>query len=285
MLAASGSPPQPSPASRRRSAGPPQLKANRFASGRTTGNRCGCGLRPGSSCPPAGSRRAILHLDDRGRHRLLYRHGPLARAIGFLARETSSLAVLTVDLRGWGDSTPAMYPYEMASWGGLDRYVAYATAALGDSIMGMRTRDALAALAYLRSRPQVDGASIVVSGCGLGGVAALFVAAIDGAVAGVATWDSLVSFRALLAEEDYTWPADAFIPNVLRHFDLPELAASLPWPVRLITPRDGGSRPVVAGADALTGAAADLDVVICESNADEAIVAALRALSGGQAET
>jgi cephalosporin-C deacetylase-like acetyl esterase len=200
-------------------------------------------------CPPRGPHSAILHLDDGGRHRLLYRHGLLARAIGFLERERPGLAVLTVDLRGWGDSAPAMYPYEMASWGGLDRYVAYATAALGDSVMGMRMRDALAALAYLRSRPEVDRERIAVSGCGLGGVVALFVAAIDGEVAGVVTWDSLVSFRALLEEESYTpgplggaragWPADAFIPNVLRHFDLPDLARALPCAVRILDPLDG----------------------------------------------
>ena len=189
--------------------------------------------------PQAGTRSAVLHFDDNGRNRALYRHGVLARAIRFLAREQPGLAALTVDLRGWGDSAPAVYPYEMAAWGGLDRYVAYATAALGDPVMSMRVRDALAALAYLRARPEIDPHEIVLSGCGLGGVVALFAAAIDGAVAGVVTWDALVSFRALLEEETYAWPADAFIPNVLRHFDLPELVASLSCPVRSLNPLDG----------------------------------------------
>ena len=189
--------------------------------------------------PQAGTRSAVLHLDDNGRNRTLYRHGVLARAIRFLERDQPGLAALSVDLRGWGDSAPAVYPYEMAAWGGLDRYVAYATAALGDPVMSMRVRDALAALAYLRARPEVDAKAIVVTGCGLGGVVAMFTAAIDGAVAGVVTWDALVSFRALLEEETYTWPADAFIPNVLRHFDLPELAASLSCPVRVLNPLDG----------------------------------------------
>jgi cephalosporin-C deacetylase-like acetyl esterase len=227
--------------------------------------------------PPAGPRPAVLHLDDGGRNRTLYRHGVLARAVHFLERDQAGLAALSVDLRGWGDTTPAVYPYEMAAWGGLDRYVAYATAALGDSIMGMRTRDALAALAYLRSRPEVDGTRIVVSGCGLGGVVAFFVAAIDGAVAGVVTWDSLVSFRALLAEETCTWPADAFIPHVLRYFDLPELAASLPCPVRTINPRDGYGRPLPP-ADASSGAP------IGAADAEGAVVEALRSLCASQSD-
>jgi dienelactone hydrolase len=192
--------------------------------------------------PQAGMRSAVLHLDDDGRNRALYRHGLLARALRFLERDQPGLAALAVDLRGWGDSAPAVYPYEMAAWGGLDRYAAYATAALGDPVMSMRTRDALAALAYLRSRPEVDAHAIVLTGSGLGGVVALFAAAIDGAVAGVITWDALLSFRALLEEEAYAWPADAFIPHVLRHFDLPELAASLACPVRILNPLDGCRR-------------------------------------------
>ena len=189
--------------------------------------------------PQAGTRSAVLHLDDSGRNRALCQHGVLARAIRFLEREQPGQAALTIDLRGWGDSAPALYPYEMASWGGLDRYMAYASAALGDPVMSMRVRDALAALAYLRARPEVDADEIVLSGCGLGGVVALFSAVIDGAVAGVVTWDTLVSFRSLLEEEAYAWPADAFIPHVLRSFDLPELAASLSCPVRILNPLDG----------------------------------------------
>ena len=182
---------------------------------------------------------AILHFDDAGRNRLLYRNGLLARAVGFLEREGPHAAVLTVDLRGWGDSTPAVYPYEMAGWGGVDRYLAYATAALGDPVLAMRARDGLAALAYLRSRPEIDPARIVVTGCGLGGVVALLVAAADGDTAGLITWDALVSFRSLIRTTNYRWPADAFLPNVLLYCDLPELVAALACPAVILNPRDG----------------------------------------------
>ena len=57
--------------------------------------------------PQAGTGSAVLHLDDDGRNRALYRHGVLARAIRFLDREQPGLAALTIDLRGWGDSAPA----------------------------------------------------------------------------------------------------------------------------------------------------------------------------------
>ena len=75
-----------------------------------------------------------------------------------------------------------MCPYEMAGWGGVDRTMAYMSSALGDPLMSMRVRDGLAALAYLRTRPEVNPNHVVVTGCGLGGIVALHVAAVDEAV-------------------------------------------------------------------------------------------------------
>ncbi|MCX6991997.1 MAG: acetylxylan esterase [Kiritimatiellaeota bacterium] len=185
----------------------------------------------------------VLHFDDAGRHRLLHRQGLLIRMIRLLQEDRDAFGLLTVDLRGWGDTAPAMYPYEMAGWGSLDRYVTYASAALGDPIMAMRIRDGLAALSWLRTRPEVAPDRIVLTGCGLGGIVALHVAAIDGKSAGVATWDSLLSFRSLIEAERYPWPADTFLPRVLRAYDLPGLAAALTCPVCLMSARDGIGAP------------------------------------------
>ena len=196
--------------------------------------------------PLDGPSPALLHLDDQHRHRLLYRHGPLAQAARFLQREMPGRAVFAVDLRGWGDSAPAMYPYELASWGGLGRYLAYTSAALGDAIFSMRVRDALAALAYLRTRPEIDLENIVVSGCGMGGLVALHIAALDALLKGVLVWECLSSFKDLLEAEAYTWPADVFLPQALLHYDLPELVAALPCPVQISNPLDGSGVPLTA---------------------------------------
>lgn len=184
--------------------------------------------------------RAILHFDDQHRDRLLESHGILMRAVGFLEgrEDESPYSLFSVDLRGWGDTKPALYPYELAGWGSIDRFMAYISAALGDPLMAQRVRDGSAALDYLRSRPEVDPAQIVVTGCGLGGVVALHVAAM-GNVRGVVTWDAPVSFRSLLEAEKYRWPAEAFWPNALLHYDLPELVAALPYPATVLNPHDG----------------------------------------------
>jgi dienelactone hydrolase len=190
---------------------------------------------------------AVLHFDDAGRHRLLLSGGLLAQAARFLERGVQGISIMTVDLRGWGDSTPALYPYEVAGWGSPDRTLAYMSNALGDPLMAMRIRDGLAALAYLRTRPEIDAGRLVVSGCGLGGLVALHVAAIDGGARGVVAWDCLASFQALLESERYAWPADAFVPNVLLHYDLPELAAAIPCRASILRPLDGERRPLPAG--------------------------------------
>ena len=198
---------------------------------------------PGTWLHPVNGRRpAVLHLDDGGRHRLLTRNGPLTQAARFLDSDAETSGVFSLDLRGWGDTEMADYPYELAGWGGVDRYTAYATAALGDHAMAMRVRDGLAALAWLRTQPDVLPDGIVVTGTGLGGVVALHVGAIGGAK-GVVTWNTLGSFLSLLEAGHYVWSAEAFLPNVLLHYDLPDLAGAAPCNTTHVDARDGAGQP------------------------------------------
>ena len=214
----------------------------------------------------------ILHFDDQGRNRLLEKSGLLER----LWRGGANVA--TVDLRGWGDTRPAVYPYDTVGWGGVDRWHAYASAALGDGVMAMRSRDGLSALAYLRSRPEVDPTKIVLSGSGLGGAVALHVSVIAGDVAGVVTMDCPASFRLLVEAERYVWPHDAFMPNVLLHYDLPGLAGSLPVPVACLRPR-GATRELLApGAIAELNRLAGREVYGCCSEEPEELATCVAAL-------
>lgn len=189
----------------------------------------------------------ILHFDDAGRNRWLHRYGPLTEATGLIYKKAELWSALTVDLRGWGDSAPAMHPYEMAGWGGVDRTLAYAANALGDPLPVMRVRDALAALAWLRT--QAPNSPVILSGSGLGGIVALHAAACamhggsNHGIAGVYTHSCLSSFTSLLASPIYPWPADAFFPGALRHYDLPDLAAALDCAVVLTGLLDGPGNP------------------------------------------
>ena len=181
---------------------------------------------------------AVLYFDDRGRWTDLRTQGLLTKLARFIDRDQEKFAVMTVDLRGWGDTKPADQRYDMAGWGSRERWLAYVSAALGDPVMAMRIRDGVASLAYLRSRSEFDPGRIVIGGRGLGAVVALHVAAIDGNVAGVFGLDGLATFESLAASESYTWSPEAFYPNVLTHYDLPELVGALPMPALIANPLD-----------------------------------------------
>jgi dienelactone hydrolase len=193
---------------------------------------------------------ALLYFDDRGRWTDLKKQGFLASATGFIAKETDGPAVLTVDLRGWGDTTPAELPYDIAGWAGSDRWLAYVTAALGDPVFAMRVRDGLAALEYVRSRPAIDGDRVVVGGCGMGGVVALHVAAIDSQLepahrpCPVFMNRPLASFELLATSPVNAWPHDDYVPGVLMLYDLPELAGELAAPVMVVNPLGGDAKPL-----------------------------------------
>lgn len=191
---------------------------------------------------------AVLYFDDRGRWTDLRTQGMLTRVTGFIQRDTDGPAVFTVDLRGWGDSRPADMPYDLAGWGSRGQWTVYIAAGLGDGLLAQRVRDGLAALAWLRRQPCIDGARIVVGGRGLGGVVALHVAAVDPHVAGVFSIDGLAAFEMLAESKEYDWTPDAFLPGVLRAYDLPELVAGLPMPVFLARPLDAMHKPLDDGA-------------------------------------
>jgi dienelactone hydrolase len=214
----------------------------------------------------------VLYFDDRGRWTDLRTQGLLTKLARFIDRDQEKFAVMTVDLRGWGDTKPADQRYDMAGWGSREQWLAYTSAALGDSVMAMRIRDGLASLAYLRSRGEIDPERIVIGGRGLGAVVALHVAAIDGNTAGVFALDGLATFESLATTESYSWSPEAFYPNVLVHYDLPELVNALTMPVLIANPLDAAKNSATQESDSNshieTGVNSSLHVVTAAGDSD-----------------
>ncbi len=177
---------------------------------------------------------AVLYFDDRGRWNDLRKQGRAAQWAGFLGERAETRQLLSVDLRGWGDTTPAELPYDLAGWGGRDRWIAYVSAALGDSVMAMRIRDGLGAYAWLRGQPGVE--RIIVGGHGLGAVVALHVAVLAVDAVGVFCDEMPADIEMLVTEPVCAWPPDTFIPEILRHYDLPDLAGMTSIPVLIGNP-------------------------------------------------
>ena len=74
---------------------------------------------------------------------------------------------------------------------------------------------------------------------------ALFTAALEPEIDGLYLAGGLVSFQSIADTEDYNHPFGNFVPNLLLHTDLPELAASMaPRRVVLAGAVDGAGRKV-----------------------------------------
>ena len=189
----------------------------------------------------------LLFIDDAGRQKGLESWGPAAQLSRMLQRDETPVhpSVLVPDLPGWGDTEPALVPYSMTGWGSMDRLTAYLSCTMGDGVLRIRTRVAASLIRHLLEHCGVDPARLLVVGRGLGGPVALMASALcEEKLGGVVTWDGLTSFQSLAEEEGYTWPAGAFLPDVLVHFDLPELMRGLPCTVAVLNPLDAARESV-----------------------------------------
>ncbi len=223
---------------------------------------------PASVLRPRPSARAgalVVFVDDRGRHTALERNGLAARLADMFERTPGAVLpeLVVADLPGWGESRPALAPFAAAGWGSMDRILSYLACAIGDGLLAVQTR-ALVELARAVAEERVD-APLALVGRGLGGAAALLAAALldDPAAAEpdaatvtlVAAVDFPTRFLDLAAVPEYRWPAAAFLPNALRHLDLPLVARSLAvGHLLLANPLDAQRRPLPAAeADEILG--------------------------------
>ena len=137
----------------------------------------------------------------------------------------------------------------MAPWSGPDRATSYLAASLGDGLLAQRVRDAVAAAHWFAERDDVDRRRMVLAGRGLGGLVALMAAAIMPGLRGALCLDTPESIEAVVRSARVTEPLDVFLPNLLRHTDVAELARAV-GNVRFVRPRRANGNPRAAGNDA-----------------------------------
>jgi cephalosporin-C deacetylase-like acetyl esterase len=145
--------------------------------------------------------------------------------------------VAVIDVRGRGDCAIA-YPQRGRAYF-FERitdeaYLTWFTLMLGRPLLGGQVHDALRAMDYLRSR--LNG-PVSIIGDGPHGVIALYAAALDAAIAGVALRRTISDYRSLAVADRYSQPFGIYAYGVLREFDLPDVArAAAPRPVLLLDP-------------------------------------------------
>ena len=185
---------------------------------------------------------ALVFVPDGGTPRkpaVLYVHGVGKGADATPGGDLEALVrsghvVLAPDPRGMGESRPNSGggSYD-PTWQMLQR------ALLVDrTLVGMQVEDLLGAYDVLESRGDVDPSRIAVLGKGYGGVLALVLAALQPKVEKVAIEGTVLSYMEIARARYHEGLTAAFIPGVLRDFDLPDLAAALaPRPLWIVDPR------------------------------------------------
>jgi cephalosporin-C deacetylase-like acetyl esterase len=162
--------------------------------------------------------------------------------------------IAVIDVRGRGDCAIGYPPRGRFYFPNRitdEAYVTWFTLMLGTPLVGGQVYDALRALDYLRSRSDV-GDVVSLVGDGPHGVIALYAAALDERVRGVALRRSVTDYRSLAVAERYAQPFGIYAYGVLPEFDLPDVARAVgPRPVLLLD-------PVTARGEAAGPAAADL---------------------------
>jgi cephalosporin-C deacetylase-like acetyl esterase len=138
-------------------------------------------------------------------------------------------AVCAIAVRGTGLSTPRppkagpVFYQQM----NLEERFAWANLVLGSCVMGQRVWDILRTLDYLVARPDVDSSQVRMIGQEEAGLAALMAAVIDNRIQSILLTRTIVSYMSVVQSTDYSLPLDWFIPGILRHFDIPDLAAAV----------------------------------------------------------
>lgn len=160
--------------------------------------------------------------------------------------------VIAADVRGSGTTRASgASPLSGGEFGQLfdmETRAAYAAWSMDCSLLGMRVQDVVRCVDYTMQREGVDPRRLHLIGKGRAGLWCLYAAALDDRIPNLICTESLLSYRRLAFADRYLYGADIFVPGILHHFDLPEIAAAIaPRPLAFIDPKDGMKRTIDPG--------------------------------------
>ena len=160
--------------------------------------------------------------------------------------------VVSADVRGIGETKPphmgvtfgtAQYRFLFDAENAVNLMAWY----MGLELFGMRVHDVIRCVDYTLSRPDVSGLRLI--GQGAGALWSMHAAALDARITSVVAERGLLSYRSLAQVDRYTHNAGIFIRDVLKHYDLPQVAAAIaPRKLTLLSPVDPMKRVVKSDA-------------------------------------
>jgi pimeloyl-ACP methyl ester carboxylesterase len=189
---------------------------------------------------------AILYVDEAGKEEEGMEFGPLEQ----LARKGQ--CVIAVDVRGMGSTRPAHPdmdpPREFTNLENAQTAMAYWAWEINESLFGMRVQDVVRSVDYALSRSDINRSGVRLIGKGEGALWALFATALDARILATVCDRGLLSYRCLTQGDRYLYSADVIIPDVLNHFDLPQVAAAVASrSLALLAPLDAMKNTVDVG--------------------------------------
>jgi dTDP-4-amino-4,6-dideoxygalactose transaminase len=149
------------------------------------------------------------------------KHGALRQGDGLagLCR-----TIIAADVRGFGELEPEPTDYDLFSWCAVDRALSDLLLISGETALGQQTRDALRAFDALDSTSLEESAGgLIVYGEGEAALPALFAGLLQPRVTQSVLDEFLCAFEALATASAPVWKRYSYLPDVLQHFDLPEL--------------------------------------------------------------
>jgi len=188
---------------------------------------------------PDPAKPVLLLLDPAGRL-VRWREDELCQTLA-----AQGQPVCAADVRATGDLWPEFgrhHPRYARSHNDEENY-AWAGLMLGRPLAGQRVTDILALAAAVRAHAPLQGRRLALAALGKMTVPALFAAGLDGQISSLYLAGGLVSFQNVFETENHDHAFANFVPNLLRHTDLPEVVASLaPRPVVLAGAVDARNR-------------------------------------------
>jgi cephalosporin-C deacetylase-like acetyl esterase len=135
--------------------------------------------------------------------------------------------VLAPDLRGFGETQPALERSDSFVRYFGDYKNALTALLIGKTMVGMRAADVVRGVDLLAARNDVDASRIAVVGRGGAAVPALFAALFDDRIQRIALDGMLLSYDAVVKERIHQGVVEQVIPSVLKYFDLPDVITAI----------------------------------------------------------
>lgn len=163
---------------------------------------------------------AVIFVDENGKElglRVNYHIKSLVKD-GFL--------VVAIDPRGMGEDK-STFSSESGYYSlyGTEADLTYSSFMVGKTLLGMRVLDIIRTVDFLNSRNDLKRNRYFCLGNRYGALISLFAAAIDSRISGVILRNMLMNYKCLIQNKKYRYHVNAFLPGVLKKFDLPNVAS------------------------------------------------------------